>query len=82
MQYYAVLDTNVLVSAMLKFTSVPGQIAYEALVGDIIPMLCDEIIAEYKEVLSRPKFKFDPKKVEIFITNLLLKCSNCLTCRQ
>ena len=27
MQYYAVIDTNVLVSAMLKFQSVPGQIA-------------------------------------------------------
>ena len=31
MQYYAVIDTNVLVSAMLKFQSVPGQIANEAL---------------------------------------------------
>ncbi len=25
MRYYAVIDTNVLVSAMLKFQSVPGQ---------------------------------------------------------
>lgn len=71
MQYYAVLDTNVLVSAMLRFSSVPGQIAYEALGGNIIPMLCDEIVAEYKEVLTRPKFKFDPKKVQFFIEGIV-----------
>lgn len=31
MHYYAVIDTNVLVSAMLKFQSVPGKIVNEAL---------------------------------------------------
>lgn len=29
MRYFAVIDTNVLVSAMLKFQSVPGQIINE-----------------------------------------------------
>ena len=36
MRYYAVIDTNVLVSAMLKYQSVPGEIAHEALLGDLI----------------------------------------------
>lgn len=45
MQYYAVIDTNVLVSAMLKFQSIPGQIVKEALLGTVIPLLCDEIVA-------------------------------------
>ena len=45
MQYYAVIDTNVLVSAMLKFQSVPGQIVNEALLGKLTPLLCNEIIA-------------------------------------
>lgn len=71
MQYYAVIDTNVLVSAMLKFQSVPGQIANEALLGDLIPLLCDEIIEEYKEVLARPKFKFDQRAVETFIEGII-----------
>lgn len=71
MQYYAVIDTNVLVSAMLKVTSVPGQIANKALLGEIIPLLCDEIVAEYREVLSRPKFKFNPKAVEVFIEGII-----------
>ncbi len=71
MQYYAVIDTNVLVSAMLKFQSVPGQIANEALLGNLIPLLCDEIIAEYREVLSRPKFKFDQNVVNVLIDGII-----------
>ena len=71
MRYYAVIDTNVLVSAMLKFQSVPGKIANEALLGDLIPLLSDEIIAEYREVLARPKFKFDQSTVEILIDGIV-----------
>ena len=41
MRYYAIIDTNVLVSAMLKTASVPGQVMSEALNGDIIPVLND-----------------------------------------
>ena len=56
MKYFAVLDTNVLVSAMLRVGSVPGHVAEEAMNGDIIPVLNDEILAEYEEVLrSTPK---------------------------
>ena len=71
MRYYAVIDTNVLVSAMLKFQSVPGKIANEALLGDLIPLLSEEIIAEYREVFARPKFKFDQKNVEILIDGIV-----------
>lgn len=71
MRYYAVIDTNVLVSAMLKFQSVPGQVVNEALLGDLIPLLSDEIIAEYREVLARPKFKFDQNTVEILIDGIV-----------
>lgn len=71
MRYYAVIDTNVLVSAMLKFQSVPGRIANEALLGDLIPLLSDEIIAEYRDVLARPKFKFDQNIVEILLDGIV-----------
>lgn len=70
MKYYAVLDTNVLVSAMLKTSSVPGQVAAEALTGDIIPVLNDDIIAEYEDVLNRPKFRFDKRAVKVFLDEL------------
>lgn len=71
MQYYAVIDTNVLVSAILKFQSIPGQIVKEALLGTVIPLLCDEIVAEYREVLARPKFKFAQETIDVFIDGIV-----------
>lgn len=56
MKYYAVIDTNVLVSAMLKWDSVPGHVMELTFNGLIIPVLNPEILGEYREVLSRPKF--------------------------
>lgn len=70
MRYYAILDTNVLVSAMLKTSSVPGQVLAEALNGDIIPVLNDGIIAEYEDVMNRPKFRFDKRAVKVFLDEL------------
>jgi len=70
MKYYAVLDTNVLVSAMLKASSVPGIVAAEAMTGDIIPILNDEIMAEYEDVLRRPKFKFEERAINVFLDEL------------
>ena len=57
--YYAVIDTNVLVSAMLRWDSVPGCVLEHAFVGDIIPLLNEQVLKEYMEVLRRPKFQFD-----------------------
>ena len=70
MKYYAVLDTNVLVSALLKSGSTPWKVAVEALTGDIIPILNDDIIGEYEEVLRRPKFKFEEREVRILLDDL------------
>lgn len=55
----------------VKFQSVSGQIANEVLLGDLIPLLSDEIIAEYREVLARPKFQFDQNTVEILIDGIV-----------
>ncbi len=70
MKYYAVLDTNVLVSALLKNGSVPWQVAEEALHGDIIPVVNDEIIAEYEAVLNRPKFGFEKRAVAVLLNEM------------
>ena len=71
MKYYAVIDTNVLVSAMLHWESVPGSVTEETLTGRIIPLLNDEIIAEYRDVLNRPKFRFPADAVEVVINELI-----------
>ena len=71
MKYYVVLDTNVVVSALFNFASVPGMILQEALVGRIIPLLHQDILDEYRDVLHRPKFKFDQENIEIVLAGLL-----------
>ena len=64
MKYYVVIDTNVLVSAVLKSHSVPGSIVELAFDGPSIPILNEAIEKEYREVLSRPKFHLPEDLVE------------------
>ena len=71
MKYYAVIDTNVLVSAMLRWDSVPGCVLEHAFVGDIIPLLNEQVLKEYMEVLRRPKFQFDEEKINIIIDEIV-----------
>ena len=61
--YYAVIDTNVLVSALLRKSSIPGMVIDFAIAGRIIPLISDEIIAEYKDVLTRNKFDFKQEEI-------------------
>ena len=58
MKYYVVLDTNVVVSALLNLSSIPGLILQEALAGRVIPLLHEDILDEYNDVLHRSKFRF------------------------
>lgn len=71
MKLYASIDTNVLVSALLRWESVPGANIEHALIGNIIPVLCDEIVAEYKEVLYRKKFPFQEDDIRILIDGIV-----------
>lgn len=64
----AVIDTNVLVSAFLKATSVPRLVMEYVFAGNIVLFYNDEIFAEYIEVLNRPKFHF-PKEAVALIVN-------------
>lgn len=57
------MDTNVLVSALLKPASVPGKVLSEALVGRLLPVVCCAMEREYREVPARRKFRFSPAKV-------------------
>jgi len=70
MKYYAVIDTNVIVSSMLKHDSIPGEILDLVISKTIIPLLNKEIIDEYEEVLKRNKFGFDNAEVDSLINNL------------
>ena len=70
MKYYAVIDTNVLVSAMLKEGSAPWHIIQEALNGCITPLINGDILNEYSEVLLRKKFGFSESTVAKLVTEL------------
>lgn len=72
MKYYAVIDTNVIVSAVIAFNKSNEEsssyiILANVLAGRVIPLFSSEIIDEYKDVLSRKKFKFDVKLVDTLI---------------
>ena len=73
MQYYAVINTNVLVSALLNFKSVPGKVTTAALIGNITPLVNDEILKEYQDVLHRSKFSFDPELVKDFLDDFIIR---------
>ena len=68
---YAVIDTNVLVSALLNFDSNPGTVLLSVFGGETVPLLNGEILAEYRSVLSRKKFGFPPETVEVVIKRLV-----------
>mgnify|MGYP001776919012 FL=1 len=55
---YAVIDTNVLVSALISKQpqSATVKVVSGIFNGHIKPVYNDEILAEYTEVLHRPKF--------------------------
>ena len=52
-----VVDTNVLVSAALKPESDLARIVEKVLIRQAPLYVCPSIVAEYREVLNRPKFR-------------------------
>lgn len=84
-----VLDTNVIVSGLLKSQGNPAEVLTLALAGAVQVCYDKLIFAEYAEVLARPRFKFDSKRVSEVLATLDVdglavhagKCSdfNCLT---
>ena len=73
MTYYAVIDTNVIVSSMLNNDSIPGRIMQYVSSGIIIPLLNEEILKEYLEVLTRNKFDIDPSDISRLLKDITEK---------
>ncbi len=63
-----VLDTNVLVSAFLKPRSKPAKILRLILQGNIDIIINEYILAEYYEVLTRPKFNLNPDNIRTVLS--------------
>ncbi|MBQ4438481.1 putative toxin-antitoxin system toxin component, PIN family [bacterium] len=63
MVFYAVIDTNVLVSSLLKRDSIPAKILDLVISGIIVPLFNEEILEEYAEVISRKEFGFSVEDI-------------------
>ncbi|MBR2696974.1 MAG: PIN domain-containing protein [Clostridia bacterium] len=72
MSCYAVINMNVLVSALLTSNerTATVQIVARTLAGEIIPVYSSAIMAEYREVLGRAKFGFSPETVSYLLSAL------------
>lgn len=69
---YAVIDTNVFVSALFSknINAATVKVLDAIFQGKIVPLYNDEIIAEYEEVLHRSKFHFTPSLVNKYLKSI------------
>ena len=65
-----VLDTNVLISAIL-FGGKPREILEKAIRGEIRLCLSEPILEELKGVLRRSKFDYSPEMIQFILTELM-----------
>ena len=72
MNYLVVIDTNVLISALLSKHNDAATVRVLNAVfdGTIIPVFNDEILAEYDNVLHRPKFKFSDTNIQLLLDTI------------
>ncbi len=62
-----VIDTNVVVSALINAHGAPARIMDLVILGQVTPVFDDRIISEYREVLSRPKFDFNQEDISALL---------------
>ena len=72
---YCVIDTNVVISALL-FGGTPGVLIELWKKDKIAPLITDEIIAEYIRVLAYPKFKLSEEEIYYIIHQEILPFFN------
>lgn len=67
---YAVIDTNVIVSSLLtrNHDSATARVMNAVYEGKVMPLVCDEILGEYEEVLHRAQLKLDPAKCDYILS--------------
>lgn len=66
MSFYAIIDTNVIISALLskKEDTATVEVMRAVLGGTITPLFTREILEEYNEVLHRNKFHFREEAIQ------------------
>ncbi len=73
-----ILDTNIVVSANLKAAGLEALVLRMALTRSVQMQVSPPVLAEYENVLRRPKFKFASERIEE-VLQLMGKASILLT---
>lgn len=70
MEHYAVIDTNVIIAALLTKNpySATLKVLRAVLNGNITPLYHEDILSEYEEVLHRKKFHLKEETIELVLT--------------
>lgn len=66
----AVIDTNILVSALLTPGGVSAQLILAIRSQVLIPVISQDILSEYTEVLNRPRFGFANNRVTSLLEDM------------
>ena len=72
-QYYVVIDTNVVLASLLtkKNDTATYKVMQAVRNRQIIPLYHQDILAEYEDVLRRPKFKIDDADIRETIDGII-----------
>ena len=62
-----VIDTNILVSALWSKSGAPARVLSLIISGGLIPCYDYRILSEYRDVFSRPKFKFTDSEINALL---------------
>lgn len=62
-----VVDTNILVSALWSRNGAPARAVGLVLSGQLTPCYDHRIMLEYRQVLQRPKFRFQPSEINALL---------------
>lgn len=62
-----VVDTNILVSALWSRSGAPARAVGLVLSGQLTPCYDHRIMLEYRQVLQRPKFRFQPSEINALL---------------
>ena len=70
MTFYAAIDTNVLVSALISNHSdvATVQVVEKIISGEIIPIYSQTMMWEYRNVMKRKKFNFSPVFINVILS--------------
>ena len=79
MKYYAVIDTNVLVSALItKKEGVATKRIWDYILdGTIVPLFNSDILAEYSAVLHREHFNISPDSIDTVLETFKVRGISC-----